>query len=44
MIINYWGGRAAIFWALIWGGLKFSEPAFRRGLQFSARLWAMCAY
>ena len=25
--------RAAIFWAPIWGGLKFSE-----------RLWAMCAY
>ena len=28
------GERAAIFWAPIWGGLKFSEPAFRGGLQF----------
>ena len=27
-------GRAAIFLAPIWGGLKFSEPAFREGLQF----------
>ena len=44
VVINYWGGRAAIFWAPIWGGLKFSEPAFRRGLQFSGRLWAMCTY
>ena len=39
----FWG-RAAIFWVLIWGGLKFSEPAFRGGLQFSGRLWAICAY
>ena len=36
-------GRAATFWAPIWGGLKFSEPAFRRGLQFAGHLWAMCA-
>ena len=28
------GGRAAIFWAPIWGGLKFSEPVFREGYNF----------
>ena len=48
VVINYGGGggcwRAAIFWSPICGGLKFSEPAFRGGLQFSGRLWAMCAY
>ena len=54
VVINYWGwgvgragkfwGRAAIFWAPICGGLRFSEPAIRGGLQFSGRLWAMCAY
>ena len=38
------GGRAAIFWVAIWGGLKFSEPPFMGGLQFSGHLWAMCAY
>ena len=27
------GGRAAIFWTPIKGGLKFSGPAFRGGLQ-----------
>ena len=41
---NKFWGRAAIVWVPIWGGLKFSEPAFRGGLQFSGRLWAMCAY
>ena len=30
---KFWG-RAAIFWAPIWGGLKLSGPAFRGGLQF----------
>ena len=38
MVINYWDGRAAIFWAPIWGGLKFSEPAFRRVTIFWAPL------
>ena len=41
---NKFWGRAAIFLVPIWGGVKFSEPAFRGGLQFSGRLWAMCAY
>ena len=30
---KFWG-RAAIFWAPIWGGLKFSEPVFREGYNF----------
>ena len=37
VVISYCGGvgeRAAIFGAPIWGGLKFSQPAFSGELQF----------
>ena len=44
VIFFFFGGGATIFWAPISGGLKFSEPAFRGGLQFSGSLWAMCGY
>ena len=53
VVVNCWGGEAGnffsgggatIFWAPISGGLKFSELAFRGGLQFSGSLWAMCGY
>ena len=32
--LENFGGRAAIFWAPIQEGLKFSGPSFRGGLQF----------
>ena len=37
-------GKGCDFGVPIWGGLKFSGPAFSGGLQFSGRLWATCAY
>ena len=43
-LVIFFRGGATIFWAPISGGLKFSEPAFRGGLQFSGSLWAMCGY
>ena len=38
---KFWG-RDAIFWAPIWGGLKFSEPAWGEGYNF-LRAFGRCA-